>query len=73
MIIQELEDKSEREKYAERELEKLENESKKRRIEGYFTQGNIIILEFLKYCNQRDLKYLLKQYVFYAESMGIAD
>ena len=72
MIIQELEDKSEREKYAERELEKLEMKVK-RRIERLLYSGKHSYTGISKILQSEGFEISPKTICFYAESMGIAD
>lgn len=72
VIIQELEDKSEREKYAERELEKLEMKVK-RRIERLLYSGKHSYTEISKILQSEGFEISPKTICFYAESMGIAD
>ena len=72
VIIQELEDKSEREKYAERELEKLEMKVK-RRIERLLYSGKHSYTGISKILQSEGFEISPKTICFYAESMGIAD
>ncbi len=72
MIIQELEDKSEREKYAERELEKLEMKVK-RRIERLLYSGKHSYTGISKILQSEGFEISPKTICFYAESMGIGD
>ncbi len=72
VIIQELEDKSEREKYAERELEKLEMKVK-RRIERLLYSGKHNYTGISKILQSEGFEISPKTICFYAESMGIAD
>ena len=72
MIIQELEDKSEREKYAERELEKLEMKVK-RRIERLLYSGKHSYTGISKILQSEGFEISPKIICFYAESMGIMD
>ncbi len=72
MIIQELEDKSEREKYAERELEKLEMKVK-RRIERLLYSGKHSYTGISKILQSEGFEISPKTICFYAESMGMID
>ena len=72
VIIQELEDKSEREKYAERELEKLEMKVK-RRIERLLYSGKHNYTGISKILQSEGFEISPKTICFYAESMGIGD
>ena len=72
MIIQELEDKSEREKYAERELEKLEMKVK-RRIERLLYSEKHSYTGISKILQSEGFEISPKTICFYAESMGIGD
>ena len=72
MIIQELEDKSEREKYAERELEKLEMKVK-RRIERLLYSGKHSYTGISKILQSEEFEISPKTICFYAESMGMID
>ncbi len=72
VIIQELEDKSEREKYAERELEKLEMKVK-RRIERLLYSGKHSYTGISKILQSEGFEISPKTICFYAESMGIGD
>ena len=72
VLIQELEDKSEREKYAERELEKLEMKVK-RRIERLLYSGKHSYTGISKILQSEGFEISPKTICFYAESMGIAD
>ncbi len=72
MIIQELEDKSEREKYAERELEKLEMKVK-RRIERLLYSGKHSYTGISKILQSEGFEISPKTICFYAESMGMTD
>lgn len=72
MIIQELEDKSEREKYAERELEKLEMKVK-RRIERLLYSEKHSYTGISKILQSEGFEISPKTICFYAESMGMID
>ena len=72
VIIQELEDKSEREKYAERELEKLEMKVK-RRIERLLYSGKHSYTGISKILQSEGFEISPKTICFYAESMGMID
>ena len=72
MIIQEIEDKSEREKYAERELEKLEMKVK-RRIERLLYSGKHSYTGISKILQSEGFEISPKTICFYAESMGMID
>ncbi len=72
IIIQELEDRTEREKKAEKEIEKLETKVR-RKIERLIYTGNHSYSSIAKILAMDGIEISPATVCFYAESMGIAD
>ena len=72
IIIQELEDRTEREKKAEKEIEKLETKVR-RKIERLICAGNHSYSSIAKILAMDGIEISPATVCFYAESMGIAD
>ena len=72
IIIQELEDRTEREKKAEKEIEKLEIKAK-RKIERLICAGNHSYSSIARILAADGIEISPATVCFYAESMGIAD
>lgn len=72
IIIQELEDRTEREKQAEKEIEKLEIKVR-RKIERLIYTGNHSYSSIAKILTMDGIEISPATVCFYAESMGIAD
>ena len=72
IIIQELEDRTEREKKAEKEIEKLETKVR-RKIERLIYTGNHSYSSIAKILARDGIEISPATVCFYAESMGIAD
>ncbi len=72
IIIKELEDRTEREKQAEKEMEKLEIKAK-RKIERLICAGNHSYSSIARILTMDGIEISPATVCFYAESMGIAD
>ena len=72
IIIKELEDRTEREKQAEKEMEKLEIKAK-RKIERLICAGNHSYSSIARILTMDGIEISPTTVCFYAESMGIAD
>ena len=72
IIIKELEDRTEREKKAEKEMEKLEIKAK-RKIERLICAGNHSYSSIARILTMDGIEISPATVCFYAESMGIAD
>ena len=72
IIIKELEDRTEREKQAEKEMEKLEIKAK-RKIERLICAGNHSYSSIARILTMDGIEISPETICFYAESMGIAD
>ena len=72
IIIKELEDRTEREKKAEKEMEKLEIKAK-RKIERLIYTGNHSYSSIARILTMDGIEISPATVCFYAESMGIAD
>ena len=72
IIIKELEDRTEREKQAEKEMEKLEIKAK-RKIERLICAGNHSYSSIARILAMDGIEISPATVCFYAESMGIGD